>query len=537
MNNEQNLLKEIDDLKIEIKKLKAHKKYGLVWGEKPEKFEKDSVGALPILLEKGGKFKDVVNNKKDDFNILIEGDNYHSLSVLNYTHKGKIDVIYIDPPYNTGNKDFIYNDSFVDKEDRYRHSKWLSFMEKRLKLAKTLLSKSGVIFISIDDNEQAQLKLLCNSIFGEENFINNIVWKKTNSPKFQSANLGNQYEFILIYAKNRSLLSLNRIYKPFDEKSLKPYSYDDSKGKFRLIELEAQGIQNNVNRKKSKFKDRTAPWIYSIETLERWDKEGLIYKTNNGRYAKKQYLENMEGVLIADIWIDSGINPLQGGSEEYVNFETQKPLSLIKRVLKLASKKNSIILDFFAGSGTTGQAVLEFNKEDEGNRRFILCTNNGDEKSEHKICEDICFKRLNTVMSKGYKDKKPLDGNLKYLKTDFIKYKDTNIDTLKRKIVEASTEVLCLKENTFDLVKDLYKGEKIKIYQNKNKYTAILFDLFYLDEFIERLKELKDKHISIYVFSYTKEFDRDEIGHLSSSYSIEPIPENILETYKKIFNF
>jgi adenine-specific DNA-methyltransferase len=317
---------------------------------------------FPVLKEV--KTKAIETDRNKPTNILIEGDNYHSLAVLSFTHQEAVDLIYIDPPYNTGNNDFLYNDSFVIKEDPYRHSKWLSFMEKRLKLAKNLLKKDGVIFISIDNNEFAQLKMLCDEIFGENNFVNNIIWKKTNSPKFQSTNLGNQYEFVLVYAKEISNLHLNRIYKPFDEKSLKPYSYEDSKGKFRLIELEAQGIQNNQNRKKTKFKDRTAPWLYSIDTLEKWDKEGLIYKTNNGRYAKKQYLDDMEGVLIADIWIDSGINPLQGSSDEYVNFETQKPLSLIDRVLRLGSNKNSIVVDFFAGSGTTGESVLSLNDKD-----------------------------------------------------------------------------------------------------------------------------------------------------------------------------
>jgi len=129
---------------------------------------------LPVLEE--DKNKEIVTDKEKPVNILIEGDNYHALSVLNYTHKGKVDVIYIDPPYNRGTGDhFIYNDKIVDKEDAYRHSKWLSFMEKRLKLAKNLLKNSGVIFISIDDNEFSQLELLCDDIFGEKNNIASLI--------------------------------------------------------------------------------------------------------------------------------------------------------------------------------------------------------------------------------------------------------------------------------------------------------------------------------------------------------------------------
>lgn len=551
MNNEQNLLKEIDDLKIEIKKLKAHKKYGLVWGEKPEKFEKDSVGALPILLEKGGKFKDVVNNKKDDFNILIEGDNYHSLSVLNYTHKGKIDVIYIDPPYNTGNRDFIYNDYFVDKEDRYRHSKWLSFMEKRLKLAKTLLSKSGVIFISIDDNEYAQLKLMCGEIFGEDN-IETIIWHKVadDSGRLKiTYRVRREHEYILVCYKSKNQVFFKKYLSDRNYKNEYTNPDNDPRGAYK------QGIISTTEAKSKEtgknFYSVTTPsgkiytrqWRFPKEEFERLNNDNRIYYGKDGSSvpSSKVFIDEQKETTPTTLFSNLGTAKTAGFEIESIfgnkPFTYPKPVTLIKHIIKIASSKKDLILDFMAGSGTTGQAVMELNEEDDGNRRFILCTNNGDEENEHKICEDVCFKRLDIVMSKGYKDKKPLGGNLKYLKTDFIKYKDTDIDTLKRKIVGASTEVLCLKENTFDLVKDLYKDEKIKIYQNNKKYTAILFDLFYLDEFIERLKELKDKHISIYVFSYTKEFDRDEIGDLNTSYSIEPIPENILETYKKIFNF
>lgn len=146
--------------------LRKQKKYGLVWEDKPEDVEERLRDELPVLVEDTSKA--LISTETDAPNhILIEGDNLEALTTLAYTHEGKIDVIYIDPPYNTGNKDFVYNDKFVDKEDSYRHSKWLSFMSKRLRIAKQLLSDKGMIFISIDDNEQAQLKLLCNDLFGE----------------------------------------------------------------------------------------------------------------------------------------------------------------------------------------------------------------------------------------------------------------------------------------------------------------------------------------------------------------------------------
>lgn len=163
-----------DELIALVKSLKKTKKFGLVWEDKPERVVLDCETKLPVLTEADERV--IAKAEDQPTNLIIEGDNYHSLSVLNYTHASKIDFIYIDPPYNTGNKDFVYNDSFVDKEDGYRHSKWLSFMEKRLRLAKSLLTDTGVLFISIDDNEYAHLKLLCDDIFGEENFLQNFMW-------------------------------------------------------------------------------------------------------------------------------------------------------------------------------------------------------------------------------------------------------------------------------------------------------------------------------------------------------------------------
>ena len=213
--SKEELLKLVEKQEQELK----DKKYGLVWdGEKePEQVVLDCEDNLPILERVAEK---EIKTTDDDYNILIEGDNYHALTVLNYTHKEKIDVIYIDPPYNTGNKDFVYNDRYVDKEDRFRHSKWLNFISKRLKLAQNLLKNTGVIFISIDDNEQAYLKVLCDEIFGENNFVANIAWRKTDN----QANIGQiarVKEYVLVYAKSFPNLNLNKI--GLSEKAEKEY--------------------------------------------------------------------------------------------------------------------------------------------------------------------------------------------------------------------------------------------------------------------------------------------------------------------------
>ena len=197
------------ELVEEIKKLEKRKKYGIVWEDKLEQVAELCKEKLPVLTE--DKTKEIETDKGKPVNILIEGDNYHALSVLNYTHKGQIDVIYIDPPYNTGNEGFVYNDKIIDAEDSFRHSKWLSFMNKRLKLAKGLLSEKGIFFVSIDDNEYSQLKLLCDEILGENNFIGPFIWKSKIGGGNDNKHLANEHEYILIYAKNIQKLPKNAI--------------------------------------------------------------------------------------------------------------------------------------------------------------------------------------------------------------------------------------------------------------------------------------------------------------------------------------
>jgi len=548
-NKEKELLDHIANLELQIKKLKDRKRYGLVWEDKKEKFDKDSKDALPILREKGDKYSDIVSDKNKDFNILIEGDNYHSLSVLSYTHKNKVDVIYIDPPYNTGNKDFIYNDHYVDKEDRFRHSKWLSFLNKRLKLAKSILSKDGVVFISIDDNEYAQLKLICSEIFGEDN-LETIIWHKVadDSGRLKiTYRVRREHEYILVCYKNKKQVFFNKYLSDRNYKNEYTNPDNDPRGAYKqgiISTTEAKSKETGKNFytiKTPSGKTYSRQWRFPKEEFERLNKDNRIYYGKDGSSvpSSKVFINEQKETTPTTLFSDLGTAKTAGFEIENIfgnkPFTYPKPVTLIEHIIKIASEKNDLILDFMAGSGTTGQAVLELNKKDGGDRRFILCTNN-----ENKICENITYERIKRV-SAGYKnsDNKKiagLGGNLKYLKTDFVKL-DKSIDSLKHKIVEGSTEILCLKEESFDLVLDSYKKNRIKIFQNQSRYTAILFDLFYFEEFIEQLKKLKDKPVSVYVFSYTKDFSKEEFGDLGIKFTIEPIPEKILETYKKIFNF
>ena len=554
---------EIEKLNAEIerlkKELKKRKKYGLVWEDKHEEVVEMCKEKLPVLKEV--KNKEITTDKDKPVNLLIEGDNYHALSVLNYTHAKKIDVIYIDPPYNTGNKDFIFNDHYVDKEDAYRHSKWLSFMEKRLKLAKSLLKDDGVIFISIDDNEVAQLKLLMDDknrgMFGENNFVSNIIWVSKAGGAHDTKHIVSESEYILVYAKNINQLNLNyKIIDVFDGKYKNEDKYSKQRGKYTLDQLDRSSIRysekldypiiapdGNKIWPGGDEKDKKFTWRWSKEKVEWGIKNDfiIIKKNNKGQwrvYTKQYQFVDSDGNLIkrkipyrniiTEIKTKSSDSEIKLMFGEKV-FAYPKPVELIKYLLNIASNKNSIILDFMAGSGTTAQAVLELNKEDGGNRKFILCTNN-----ENNICTDVCYPRIEKVV-KGYKnlkgeDVEGLSGNLKYFKTDFVDYNEPT-DRNKINLTKQATEMLCVKEGTFEKVVD---NEGFKIFKNSNHYTGIIWDQTAIPAFKKAIKDIKGK-FSVYVFSLGDETFDNEFKDVKQKVQLSPIPEAILRVYRRIF--
>ena len=396
--------------KSSLVELLHQKKYGLVWEEKTENVEERMREQLPFLEEV--KERAIKSETPDAPNhVLIEGDNLEALTVLSYTHEGKIDVIYIDPPYNTGNKDFIYNDSYVDTEDSYRHSKWLSFMSKRLKIAKRLLSEKGVIFISIDDNEQAQLKLLCDEVLGNNNFIGNVIWEKTDSPRMDVKGFTVRHDFILVYAK-----------KDFILKRIKPqnipehYNKIDDKGrKYYLKPLRLMG----GHKSDSLYYGIEAPdgsIIYPKETngdngCWRWSKEKYNDEIERIEWIKGKkgwsanfriYADNLTPTPVSTIWTFDMVGSTRTAKTELSSviqqfiFSYPKPSTLISFIFRIASDKSSLILDFFAGSGTTLHATMQLNSEDGGHRQCILVTNN-----ENGICEQVTYERNKRVIC-GY---------------------------------------------------------------------------------------------------------------------------------------
>ncbi len=334
-------------------------------------------------------------------NIFIEGENLDVLKVLQKSYFNSIKMIYIDPPYNTGN-DFVYNDNFKQdlkdyqeqsgelgeegrlklafkknsKENGHFHSKWLNMMLPRLHLAKNLLKDDGVIFISIDDNEQAQLKLLCDEVFGEENFVGQIAWRRTDN----QSNIGNMAkvkEYILLYAKNLENMVLGRL--PLLESAIKEYRYSDEKGKFRRnILLHKTRGRHSYPVKTTSGKILTGPWMINAEQFKALEANNLIYWTSGGDEQPygKIYLSDSKGQIPNDFWgIEYGTNQRASLEVEALfekrYFDFPKPVSWIKSLLSIGADKDSLIFDFFSGSGTTAHAVMQLNAEDNGNRRFI----------------------------------------------------------------------------------------------------------------------------------------------------------------------
>jgi len=427
----------------QIEKELTAKKYGLVWEKHEEDVELKLNSYIPVFSELNDK-EIISANKNDSYNFLLEGDNLHCLKLLDKTHKGKIDVIYIDPPYNTGGKDFVYDDAFVDEGDGFRHSKWLSFMEARLIYARQLLKDEGVIFISIDDNEMAQLKLLCDEVFGSLNFVGIIVWKK----KTNGNNMGwlpSVHDYIVCYAKNINTI-YDMGYEVSEEEILKRYSNPDNdpRGPWTTSDLSANHVGPSFPIINPKTGDVFYPpegryWVFNEKEVLKRIEDGRIIFGKSGEARPVQRVFAKDRVFSkrkAESWWDSnGLNAdatkeLKAVFNQAKVFTHPKPTQLIKDIIKIScDKKNSIILDFFAGSGTTAQAVMDLNKEDGGNRRFIVCTNN-----ENSICSDVTYERLKTVITGKRTDgsffSDGINTNLKYYKTDFVEKETDNLTDL-----------------------------------------------------------------------------------------------------------
>ena len=561
--SEKELLAHIKDLENEIKKLKDRKKFGLVWENKPEEVVLACEKQVPIIKEV--KNRKLVSDNLPLNNVLIEGDNYHSLSVLNYTHRNKIDVIYIDPPYNTGSSAWVYNNNYIDENDSYRHSKWVSMMKNRLELAKNLLTDNGFIVCAIDHYELFTLGLLMDEIFGESNRIGIVSVVHKSEGRNQEKFFGTSHEYMLFYSKNKQSANFAKIVLSEDIQAT--FDREDKDGLFRLNNyLRSGGGDHNLRKNKPHFfypiyvssdlkniaieKQKGYEEILPItstgqERTWKTTKETFLERLNSGQIIAERdqnnkiqvYEKYRESQVIKTHWIDPKYHAIHYGTKIVENilggkkFDFPKSLYLLIDTLKLTSTKNSTVLDFFAGSGTTGHAVLELNKQDGGKRKFILCTNN-----ENNIAEEVTYERLKRVI-KGYKNKKgekveSLGGNLSYYKTDLVDIERLQriSDESKIKITYQAGEMIAIRENTLN---ESDKNDWWQIFENDNKKTAIYFkeDKSKLPELVKNL-EKEDKPTVLYIFGWGKNEYKNEYS--TKNIKVEDIPEPIIEVYKEI---
>ena len=474
--NTGNLLSYLSDLEKDVN----GKKYGLVFEEHREEIDEVLDTHTPVLTEE----EDLFIDNGEQMNFLIEGDNLASLKLLEKTHKGKIDLIYIDPPYNTGNKDFIYDDVFVDKSDSFIHSKWLSFMSARLKIARKLLAPQGALIISIGYQEVHNLNLLCQDIFFDRQNV--VVTVQTSGGKPNGGfNYTQEYLMFVVptdFSPNAMSFTGGIERSPFEgltlstfDKTTRPnqtYPIFIEKNTMRIVGVgkslaeriadgsylgEAKDFVFDFNEapegtvalwpisskgadcvwrlistrllhdwklgyiKVSKNKSKACPNEYSLQYLP----DGVIRKIESGDLeviGRENDLPTLKlgknetvGSDIPTIWTEKDFFTTKGSS--YVRnifgdkrFPYPKPLEFIVELLRASTSDNSLIVDFFAGSGTTGEATMLLNKETRGNRRFILCTNN-----ENGICREVTYERIKRVI-----DKEGYTASIKYYRVDYV---------------------------------------------------------------------------------------------------------------------
>lgn len=411
---------EKDELIRLLKRRDADRQLGLVW----ERDEIEADAALNddyVALELDAELS---HGDAPWDNLIIEGDNFDALRALRMSHKGAIRCIYIDPPYNTGNRDFVYNDRFVDKTHRFRHSLWLEFMYRRLRLAKELLADDGVIFVSIDDNELFRLGMLMDRVFGEENWIQTLVWKKAYGGGAKTKHVIGLHEYVLCFAKQKALV--DRIELPPDPAMLKYYKYRDEKhevrGPYRLQPLATNSMDTRANLRYAIPYEGEEIWP---SKQWQWSKERAIAALSNDELvisrkgeewvvSYKQYLKNEDGQtrgskpysILEGPFTQEGTAEVRDVFGDGKTFSFPKPSGLIAHLLTYMAS-DVVVLDFFAGSGTTAHAVAKLNAEDGGNRKFILVssTEATDDAPDKNLCRDVCAERVRRVLG-GYTNAK-----------------------------------------------------------------------------------------------------------------------------------
>jgi len=430
----------LTELEVEVKR----QKFGLVFEEHKEEIDEKLETHTPVLQED----KSLFINSGRTINFLIEGDNLAALTLLRKTHFEKLKVIYIDPPYNTGAKDWKYNNDYVGNDDRYRHSKWISFLKSRLVIAKELLADDGIICITIDDYELPNLWLLMDEIFGEDNNLGVATIRNNPKGRMTKTKLSQVHEYAIFYGRTQKAFIKKLPVMPED----KSHKYiKDVDGRYYVkVNLRKQGVDSEAIKPNGALRDRYFPIYFDLATqrisateklpieilpidnngnkrIWRRSQEGVnkLYeagdlfctKIKNSYQIHFKFRGGLDGEVPKTIWYDSTFSASEYGTN-IINevlgrekFQYPKALPAVIYALKCCSDLDDVtVLDFFAGSGTTGHAVMEMNKEDGGTRQFILCTNN-----DNKICREVTFERIKRVI-----EKENYEASLKYQKIEFL---------------------------------------------------------------------------------------------------------------------
>ena len=613
-----------------VELLRSQKKYGLVWEDKPEEIETRLMDELPVLTEVPERA--IVSESPDAPNhILIEGDNLEALTALAYTHEGKIDVIYIDPPYNRGEKDFKYNDNYIDKDNPFKHSLWLSFMRKRLQIAKLLLSDRGVMIVHIDEHEFDALNLLLETeIFSSNNCLGQIIWNKLN-PKGDANGVAVQHEYILIYCKNKELFKetpnhlmrekpnalkiiakakslfskigkteipedVKNVIKPFDypeevlkdfyvkydlqlinkefEAWLKRNDFSEGEKAYKYIDNQGNAFQpvsmawpnkttpnsdyfvpliHPINQKKCPIPEKG--WRFPSKTFKKMlgtndpveilpnmvikgqvvftiDKKGNNNQPRNKYLLKDNIMENTPSI------VNDGSSNDKLFADLGIKFEYPKTLVIAKYLLKNVLQEANVILDFFAGSGTTLHATMQLNAEDGGHRKCILVTNN-----ENNICEEVTYERNKRVIQgyttpKGENVEGLHDNNLRYYRTTLLS-RDKSVKNM-RQLVRLATDMLCIKNDVYTEAPFCGKNINPNIARYFDNRQGCRMLVIYEERAIQLLVQLmaqtEDDGIKtmVYVFSPGADPYTDDFEDVAERVKLCALPSAIYEAYKRV---
>lgn len=536
------------DALVEIlKRRDAQAHYGLHWErhsiERDHALNRDFVGFEPVpeLCVGTGPWE----------NLVIEGDNYDALRHLATTHAGAFHLIYIDVPYNTGNKDFVYNDNFFDARNRYRHSTWLEFLYQRLVLARSLLREDGVIVLSIDDNELFNLGLLMNQVFGEKSFIANCIWQKRYSRENREA-IGDAHEYLLFYSPNPEGFKRRRGRIPLSDEQAKVYRNPDNPNeldpakRWQSISFSAQGYRANQmyviegpNGQEHRPPEGRC-WAMVESEYLRLKAAGRIYfgKDGNGVPRQVRYLCDVDGLVPWTWWPHEEVGHTDEARKEIQDifgtqtaFDTPKPVRLMERVLQIcAPEKDALVLDFFAGSGTTAHAVLKMNREDGGRRHWAMVSSreSTDEKPDKNLARDVCQRRLKAAVE-GYQSARfgeipGYGGSFAYVKAVTVP-----MHRLEEQLSDEMVWSFALRASAHPLtpltgsLSVSVKGAQLVAYCANTKVATM-----------EALKGRLAAHLgSATVFSWTPQAIQEMLESIESVVSVVSVPSDLQRVFKQ----